>query len=159
MTAAKDRGTGKALKQSPVRKSDCVLASRGYSTAVGLENLAAAGGYVTVRANTGSLLSETPEGLAMNLRASVETLTRPRPVGEWPAQVAARSGSPVHGPDCALRKTDEPAEITHAKIHRTARKKVWQVRPETLRRARSVIAFTTVPPTRFPRPRSWNGTA
>ena len=62
VTATQGRGTGESLKQFPIRAGDYVLADRGYSTAVGLQHVAATGGYVTVRVNTGSLRLATPAG-------------------------------------------------------------------------------------------------
>ena len=150
VTPTRGRGTGESFKQFPIRAGDYVLADRGYSTAAGLQHVAAAGGYVTVRVNTGSLPLATPAGRPWDLLAAVETLTRPGPVGEWPARAAAQSGPPVRGRLCALRKTDEAIAIAQASVRRTARKKGRQVRPETLRFARYVILFSTFPPERFP---------
>ena len=81
MTAIQGRGTGESLKHFPIRVGDSVLADRGYSTAVGLQHVAAAGGYVTVRVNTGSLPLATSAGQTWDLLAAVETLTRPGPPG------------------------------------------------------------------------------
>ena len=150
VTAAKGTGTGESLKQFPIREGDYVLAGRGHSTAVGLQHVAAAGGYVTVRVNTGSLCFDESHGEPWDLLASLETLTRPGPVREWPARAVAQSGPPVPGRVCALRRTDEAIEIAQASIRGTARKKGRRVRPEALRFARYVILFTTFPPARFP---------
>jgi hypothetical protein len=150
LTATEGRGTGESFKQFPIRPGDYVLADRGYSTAVGIQHVAAGGGYVTVRVNTGSLRLETEAGQAFDLLAAVETLPRPGPVGRWRVRTVARAGPPVVGRICAVRKTDEAIEVAHAKIRRTAQRKGKQVRPETLRFARFVIVFTTYPAEEFP---------
>ena len=150
LTATEGRGTGESFKQFPIRPGDYVLADRGYSTAVGIQHVAAGEGYVTVRVNTGTLRLETEAGQAFDLLAAVETLPRPGPVGRWRVRTVARAGPPVAGRICAVRKTDEAIEVAHAKIRRTAQRKGKQVRPETLRFARFVIVFTTYPEEEFP---------
>lgn len=152
LTATKGGGTGESFTQFPIRPDDYVLADRGYSTGVGIQHVAAAGGYVTVRVNTGSLLLETADGQAFDLLEAVESLRQAGPVGVWPTRTLANTGPPVTGRVCALRKTDEAIEIAHAKIHLTARRKGKQVKPETLRFARYVIVFTTYPQEAFPAP-------
>ena len=150
LTATQGRGTGESFKQFPIQSGDYVLADRGYSTAVGIQHVAAGGGYVTVRVNTGTLRLETEAGQAFDLLAAVETLSRPGPVGSWRVRTVARAGPPVAGRICAVRKTDEAIEVAHAKIRRTAQRKGKQVRPETLRFACFVIVFTTYPAEEFP---------
>ena len=150
LTATEGSGTGESFTQFPIRPGDYVLAGLGYSTGVGIRHVAAAGGYVTVRANTGSLMLETTAGGEFNLLASVESVRQAGPVGVWTARTTAKPGPPVAGRICALRKTDEAIEVAHAKIHQTARHSGKRVQPETLRFARYVIVFTTYPPEAFP---------
>ena len=151
LTAAKGAGSGESFTQFPIRPGDCVLADRGYSTAVGIQHVVAAGGHVTVRVNTGSLvLQSATTGRPFDLLASVEGLQRPGPVGVWPACAVPRTGPPVPGRICALRKTDEAIEAAHRKLRRQASRKCRQLQPETLRFACYVILFTTYPPERFP---------
>ena len=150
LTATEGSGTGESFTQFPIRPGDYVLAGRGYSTGVGIRHVAAAGGYVTVRANTGSLVLETTAGKEFDLLSSVESVRQAGPVGVWTAHTTAKPGPPVAGRICALRKTDEAIEVAHAKIHQTARHSGKRVQPETLRFARYVIVFTTYPPEAFP---------
>ena len=149
LTATEGRGSGESLTQFPIRPGDYVLADRGYSTAVGIQHVAAAGGHVTVRVNTGSLVLESAEGRRFDLLACVESLRQPGPVGVWTARAVAPAGPPVAGRICAVRKTDEAIEVAHAKICKTAQRKGNKVKPETLRFARYVIVFTTYPPAEF----------
>ena len=150
LTATKGVGSGESFTQFPIRPGDYVLADRGYSTAVGIQHVVAAGGHVTVRVNTGSLVLRSATGQPFDLLASVEGLQQPGPVGEWPACAVARTGPPVPGRICALRKTDEAIEVAHKKLRRQASRKGRQLQPETLRCACYVILFTTYPPERFP---------
>ena len=150
LTAAAGGGTGESFKQFPIREGDHVLADRGYSTAAGLRHVAAAGGHVTVRVNTGSLPLATADGRPFDLLSAVEALARPGLVGQWPVRTMAGTGPPVAGRICALRKTEAAFQAAQAQLRKAARRKGVRVRPETLRFARYVIVFTTWPPARFP---------
>ena len=97
LTAAKGASSGESFTQFPICPGDYVLADRGYSTAVGIRHVVAAGGHVTVRVNTGSLVLQSATGQPFDLLASVEGLQQPGPVGVWPACAAARTGPPVPG--------------------------------------------------------------
>ena len=88
LTATEGVGTGESFTQFPTRAGDYVLADWGYSTALGIQHVVAAGGQVTVRVNTGSLVLEAADGGPFDLLASVESLQRPGPVGAWPASPA-----------------------------------------------------------------------
>ena len=146
LTATEGRGTGESFKQFPIRPGDYVLADRGYSTAVGIQHVAAGEGYVTVRVNTGTLRLETEAGQAFDLLAAVETLPRPGPVGRWRVRTVARAGPPVAGRICAVRKTDEAIEVAHAKIRRTAQRKGKQVPARNPCGSRASSSFSTTYP-------------
>ncbi len=143
LTGTKGAGTGESFKQFPVRAGDYILADRGYATGSGIQHVETAGGYVTVRVNTGALRFETESGQPFDLLASVESLQQAGAVGVWSAAVKAET--PVKGRICALRKTDEAIEEAHTKIYQTAQRKGKKPREETLRYARYVILFTTFP--------------
>ena len=74
LTPTQGSGTGESFKQFPIREGDYVLADGGYSTPVGIQHEAAAGGHVTVRVNTGSLALEATDGRLFDLLQAVETL-------------------------------------------------------------------------------------
>ena len=150
LTPTEGVGSGESFTQFPIRAGDYVLADRGYSTAVGIQHVAAAGGHVIVRVNTGSLVLEEAAGGPFDLLASVETLRQPGPVGVWQTRAVAKTGAPVAGRICALRKTDEAIEIAHKSLRRRASKQGKQLQPETLRCARYIIVFTTYPEEQFP---------
>ena len=150
LTETAGSGTGESFTQFPIREGDYVLADRGYSTAVGIQHVAAAGGRVAVRVNTGSLPLETADGQPFDLLEAVESLRQPGPVGQWSARTVAKTGPPVPGRICPVRKTEEAIQVAHAKIRKVAQRKGKQVQPDTLRFARYVIVFTTYPPAEFP---------
>ena len=122
--------------------------------------MAAAGGYVTVCVNTGSLLVETADGRrTFDLLASVESLRQAGPVGVWTPRTAAKTGLPVARRICAMRKTDEAIETARAKIHKTGRRKGNHVQP---RRCGSHARSSCAQPTRrrsSRRRRCWSGAA
>ena len=70
LTATKGTGTGESFMQFPIKDGDYLLADRGYSTARGLRHVVQAGGVVTVRVNTRSLVLETAEGQPFDLLAA-----------------------------------------------------------------------------------------
>ena len=69
VTGTEGSGSGESLTHFPVREGDLVLADRGYSLAPGIVQVAAAGGYVTVRVNTRALVLATPMGEPLELLA------------------------------------------------------------------------------------------
>ena len=74
LTGAEGPGTGQSLTQFPVRTGDHVLADRGYSTATGIRHVAAAGGRLIVRLDTGAeaeaLPLRTPDGTTFDRLAN-----------------------------------------------------------------------------------------
>ena len=149
LTETEGPGTGESLRQFPIREGDCLLADRGYSTAAGIGYVAAAGGRVTVRVNTGILSFQTPDGQAFDLRDKVSKLESAGAVESWPARVVVPQGVPVTGWVCAIRKTEEAIRIAHEGIRKEAARKGRQVQPKTLEFARYVIVFTTFPTAEF----------
>ena len=149
LTETEGPGTGESLRQFPIREGDCLLADRGYSTAAGIGYVAAAGGRVTVRVNTGILSFQTLDGQAFDLRDKVSKLESAGAVESWPARVVVPQGVPVTGRVCAIRKTEEAIQIAHEGIRKEAARKGRQVQPKTLEFARYVIVFTTFPTAEF----------
>jgi hypothetical protein len=149
LTATKGTGTGESFMQFPIKAGDYLLADRGYSTARGLRHVVQAGGVVTVRVNTRSLVLETAEGQPFDLLAAVGTLRRAGRIGSWEVRVVDAAGVAATGRACALRKTQEAIRIAHKSLRRKASKKGKQLQPETLEYAKYVIVFTTFPATEF----------
>jgi len=147
LTSTKGRGTGESFRQFPIHSGDYILADRGYSTGSGVKYVSNAGGYVTIRVNTGAFHFERKTGVPFRLLAAVETITNLGEVGEWKVQV---SGDPsVVGRICVLRKTEEAAQKAQKQILQNAKRTGKKPRNETLRFARYVILFTTFPTDSF----------
>ena len=70
LTETAGRGAGESLAQFPVQAGECVLADRGYSTALGIHRVVSAGGQVTARVNTGALVLQTAQGEPLDLLAA-----------------------------------------------------------------------------------------
>ena len=149
LTPAEGAGTGESLTRFPVRPGDLVLADGGYSTAAGLRHVADGGGHATVRVNPASLVLRDADGGRFDLSAAASSLKRPRDVGSWTATAEVPGGGSVAGRVCAIRKTREEARLAVAKLRRRASRKGQRLRPETLRRAKCVIVFTTFPEAEF----------
>ena len=148
VTPAVGAGTGESFARFPVRAGDFVLGDAGYSTARGIAHVAASGGHVTVRVNTGSLRFASPGGTPFDLRAATASLGRPGEPRSW-AVATAGNAAPVAGRVCAVRKSDTAIAIAHAKLRRNAGKSGKRLRPDTLEYAKCIILFTTFPESRF----------
>ena len=148
LTATKGAGTGESLTQFPIHAGDYLLADRGYSTAVGLGHVAAAGGHVIVRVNTAALPLQTRTGRPFDLLSAVRALRRAGTVRSWEVRAVGR-GVAVAGRACALRKTREAIRIAHRSLREQASKKGTQLQPQALEFAKYVIVFTTFPAADF----------
>ena len=142
-------GTGESFRQFPLAVGDHLLADRGYSTAAGLRYVVEAGGFVTVRVNTGALLLEAADGEPFDLLAAVQTLRRAGRVGAGEVRVVDAAGVAASGRVCALRKTREAIRMAHKSLRQQASKKGKQLRPATLQYAKYVMVFTTFPALEF----------
>jgi len=117
-----------------------------YSTGRGIGHVAQAGGQVTVRVNTGTLILLGEDGAELDLVKCMRPLKKAGVIGSEAASVrVGRSGGSVRGRLCALRKTEEAIRIAQRKLRKEASKKGRQIRPATLEMAKYVILFTTVP--------------
>ena len=149
LTETEGAGTGESFAQFPIEAGDYLLADRGYSTARGLRHVVQAGGLVTVRVNTGSLVLETAEGQPFDLLAAVGALRRAGRIGAWDVRVVDAAGVAATGRACAIRKTREAIRIAHKSLRQQASKRGKQLQPETLEYGKYVIVFTTFPAPEF----------
>ena len=101
VTGTEGVGTGESFRRFPVAAGDHLIGDRGYSTASGIAHVAASGGRVMVRANTGSLRFVLADGRRFDLRNAVSALDRPGSVASWDVATAS-----VDGRVCAIRKSD-----------------------------------------------------
>ena len=143
LTPTKGQGTGESFKHFPIRAGDYILADRGYATAFGIQHVARAGGYLTVRVNTGTLRFVTESDQPFDLLAAVESVEYVGAVGTWTVKV--RADPPVSGRLCVLIKTEEATRKACDTIYKTAQRKGKTPLEKTIRFARYVILFTTLP--------------
>ena len=151
VTPARGSGNGEHFTRFPVRAGDLILADRGYAAARGLAHVAALGGRVTVRVNTGALALRDPDGAPFDLLAAVSGLSGAGDVGSWPVSVGGGHGRQraVQGRICAVRKSAQAAARARKRARREARRQGSKVKPETLAFANHVIVFTTFPEPAF----------
>ena len=147
ITGTEGPGTGETFRQFPVSAGDFVLADRGYSTGSGIAYVAACGGSVTVRVNTGSLRFTDRDTSPFDLMAALSSLDRPGMVGSWTVMTAATD--PVEGRVCAIRKSEEAIRQAHDRIRKKASKAGKTPKPETFEYAKYVILFSTFPEADF----------
>lgn len=146
LTAYEGTSTGESFKQFPVKKGDCIMGDRAYSTPQGIAYLARRGAYSMVRINTGALnFYETDGEKAFHLLSELSHLQKEYSLGEWPVMVKNTDNEKVEGRLCVLRKSEVASELAIAKIKKQANKRQRTVKPETLEYAKYVILFTTLP--------------
>ena len=96
LTGTKGPDTGESFKQFPIHAGDYILADRGYATGAGIQYVEKAGGYVTVRVNTGALRFRAESGQPFDLLASVESLQQAGAVGVWESSSPTRARERPH---------------------------------------------------------------
>ncbi len=134
---------GETYKRLPVDPGDIILGDRGYCHRQGVDYILQRHGDVIVRLNSSSfplLDPEDDESLAvLPLLRSLEGCRS----GEWSARFKLddRLWSVRL---CAIRKSQEAAEVAKKKILRLASKKQRQVQPETLEFAEYVVVLATL---------------
>ena len=113
--ATKGHGAGESLLHFPIRAGGHVPADRGYSTAKGIRHVAAAGGHVTERVNTGSPVPRTTGGAPFDLPAAVTSPERAGAVGPRPV-VAVEGTVAAPGRVRAIRKTRQAGRVAGCKL-------------------------------------------
>lgn len=150
LTPCEGISTGESFKQFPVKKGDCIVGDRGYSTQQGIFYLFERGAYSVVRVNTGSLKFYGTDGeTKFNLLKKLKRLHGEDQSGEWVATIKNTDNGRIEGRLCAIRKSEIAANLAIAKIKKRALAKQKKVKPETLEYAKYVIIFTTLPLEKF----------
>lgn len=137
-----DKG-GETYKRIPVHPGDIILGDRGYCHREGVAYVVRNRGDVIVRLNSANFplvraRQDTPFELLPHLRR-----LRGHQPGEWSVRFKA-AGQYWSGRLCAVRKSQQAADLAKKKILRQAAKKKHQVRPETLEAAEYVFVLATV---------------
>ena len=145
LTRSQGKGNGESYKQITVKKGDCIIGDRGYSTAQGIAYLSSKEAYSLVRVNSVALQFYTKKGNKKVLLSQLKKLEIGRPVGDWEVYVKEKKGELIRGRVCAVRKTEHAIKEAIKKVKRAARKGQHKVKLETIEFAKYIIVFTTLP--------------
>lgn len=145
LTAAKGVETGESFKQFPVKRGDCIIGDRGYSTAQGIAYLSQNGAYSLVRINSSTLNFCKDTENDFTILAEISDLCNPFQAKEWAVKLKIEGDKLLDGRLCAIRKSEISTEIAIKKIMKEANKRQRTVKPETLEYAKYIIVFTTLP--------------
>jgi DDE family transposase len=137
--------TGESYKQFPVKKGDCIIGDRAYSTAQGIEYLDKKGAYSLVRVNTSSLILHSSAYEIFDLLEAVSDLKEEHSIGQWKVMVSADYKNFVSGRVCVIRKSNIAAQQAIKTLKEKASKKQKMIKPATLEFAKYIIVFTTLP--------------
>jgi hypothetical protein len=148
LTSTQGKETGESFKQFPVRKNDCIVGDRAYSTAQGISYLTSKSAYALVRVNTMSLPFVTLEKNKFDLLGAVTNLQREHETREWDVMVNA-DGQFIRGRLCIIRKNEASIKVAIKKLKRNANKKQIELEPETEEFAKFVILYTTLPKEKY----------
>jgi hypothetical protein len=151
LSAYEGEDTGESFKQFPVKKGECIIGDRAYSTQQGIAYLSKKGAYSLVRVNTGALkFYEIGSEKKFDLLDKLKSLQTTNLSDEWRVKIQSPQEGEIEGRLCVVRKSETAAELAIAKIKRQAKKRQREIKPETLEYARYVIIFTTLPIENFP---------
>ena len=150
LTATKGALTGESFKQYPVKKGECIIGDRGYSTVQGIAYLANQGAYSLVRVNTSALpLFCSGEEKKFVLLESVLALQEDYATKESSIRLKVDDGVWIDGRLCIIRKSKTAIELALKKLKREASKRQSELQPTTIEFAKYIILFTTLPRTEF----------
>lgn len=149
ITASKGSGTGESFFQYPIRKNDCIIADRGYSSPAGIHRAVGRGAFVTVRVNTGKLPLMDSGKESFDLLGRLRSIECAGTTKSWDALLPRKDGAIIRGRLCAVKKSNEAIKAAHDKLKRKSQKNQTKTRPETFEYAKYVILFTTFPENNF----------
>jgi hypothetical protein len=149
LTATKGLLTGESFKQFPIKKGDCIIGDRGYSTAQGIAYIMNQGGYSLVRVNTGALVFyAVQEEKPFDLLSGVLEIQEERLTKEWLLRLKAEDKW-IEGRLCVVRKSQVAIDMALKKLKREASRSQLTPQPATLEFAKYIILFTTLPSAQF----------
>jgi hypothetical protein len=150
LTATKGSLTGESFKQFPVKKGDCIIGDRGYSTVQGIAYIANKEAYSLVRVNTSALpFYELHEEKKFDLLTSVLEVQEGKITKEWSLRLKTDDALWIEGRLCTVRKSQVAIDIALKKLKREASKRQSTLQPATIEFAKYIILFTTLPNTKF----------
>jgi Transposase DDE domain len=150
LTATKGVLTGESFKQYPVKKGDCIIGDRGYSTAQGIAYIASRKAYSLVRVNTSALsLFHLNEESKFDLLKTVLELQEEFATKECFVRLKTDENIWIQGRLCVIRKSKTAIELALKKLKRQASKRQSVLQPATIEFAKYIILFTTLPINQF----------
>jgi len=150
LTSRKGALTGESFKQYPVKKGDCIIGDRGYSTVQGIAYLANKKAYSLVRVNTQALsLFHAKKNTKFDLLSKLVELEEAYASTEYSVRLKTEQGSWLPGRVCVLRKSNVAIELAIKKLKREASKRQTRLQPTTIEFAKYVILLTTLPASTF----------
>jgi hypothetical protein len=149
LTSAKGSETGESFKQFPVKRGDCIVGDRGYSTSKGIAYLSQCGAYSLVRINSSTLNFYKDTGEEFTILTEIADLTTAFQANEFAVKLKIEDNEFLDGRLCVIRKSEASAEIAIKKILKEANKRQRIVKLETLEYAKYIMVFTTLPVEEF----------
>jgi hypothetical protein len=150
LTKSKGRGSGESFRQFPVKKGDCIIGDRGYSTAQGIAHVAAKGGYSLVRVNTGALYFKTTDNKKFDLLSEIRKIEQEHDSREWEVKINNAGTPSIAGRLCVIRKTQIAKNQCIKQLRRLASRRGTALQTTTEEFAGYVIVFTTLPKELYP---------
>lgn len=149
ITSDTGKGVGESFKQFPVKKGDCIIGDRGYSTSQGINYLDSKGAYALVRVNTSTLNFQNQDGSKFLLLNQLDCLKEEGSVKEWEVSLI-NEGRLIAGRVCVVRKSKTATAQSIKKLKRIRSKNQTKFKNETLEFAKYTIIFTTLPSIKYP---------
>ena len=146
LTGTEGKGTGETFKHFPIKKGDCIVGDRGYSTSQGISYIHKQKAYSLVRVNSTALkLYMQNDNKPFDLLSKIKKIKIAGKVGEWKVNTKKDDGGTINGRVCVIRKSEEAIQQALKKLQREAAKRQSTLKPETKEFAKYVIVFTTLP--------------
>jgi hypothetical protein len=150
LTKSSGRGTGESFKQFPVKKGDCIIGDRGYSTAQGIAYVAARGGYSLVRVNTGILHFANTDNKKFDLLSEIRNIEQEHDSREWEVNINNARVPQISGRLCVIKKNHIARNQSIKQLRRLANRRGTLMQTTTEEFAGYVIVFTTLPKELYP---------
>lgn len=134
---------GEDFQRFDVSPGDLVIGDRRYCKRRGITHILKGGGHAIVRFHSSNLLLFNRDGKLFLPLESLRQL-KVADCGDWDAYFRSPGGKDLQkGRLCAIKKTEEAAELARKKLKARATKQQKALLPETLEYAEYVCVYTT----------------
>lgn len=148
LTSDRGKGTGESFKQFPIQEGECIIGDRGYSTSQGIAYLISKGAHALVRVNTSALNFMHSNGSKFSLIKELQSIRQEGSSKEWNVSLV-NAGQLIRGRLCVIQKSKAATELALKKLRRRESKSQMELKSETIKYAKYVILFTTLPRQEF----------